>query len=139
MDGKSIPDLNNQKFVDQRINIKEVIPNVKTTFPSSSFAKYLKSATSSKTIVFKIKINQNWINFVKGVPQKKLTAKSIIEATFIASDRNKDYELDLIEFSELVLVSLAKVNSGLQDYSEAIKVAKLYDVDHNDRISMTGN
>jgi hypothetical protein len=47
VDGRVVPDLNNQKFVDQRINIKEVIPNVKITFSGSSFSKYLKSATSS--------------------------------------------------------------------------------------------
>ena len=67
-----------------------------------------------------------------------MTTKSIIEAAFISSDKNKDYELDLIEFSDLVLVSLVKVNSSLQDYTEAIKVVKLYDVDHNDQISMPG-
>ena len=46
--------------------------------------------------------------------------------------------MDLIEFSDLVLVSLPKINSGLQDYIETIKVVKLYDVDHDDQISMPG-
>ncbi len=136
MDGRVVPDLNNQKFVDQRINIKEVIPNVKITFSGSSFSKYLKSATSSMKF-FKF-LHLCICIFNKGVPQKKLTVKSIIEAAFLSSDKNKDYELDLIEFSDLVLVSLPKINSGLQDYIETIKVVKLYDVDHDDQISMPG-
>ena len=50
VDGRVVPDLNNQKFVDQRINIKEVVPSIKITFSGSSFSKYLKSATSSTKI-----------------------------------------------------------------------------------------
>ena len=53
MDGKLLPDLNNHKFVDERVKIKEAIPTVRTTFSSSSFAKYLKSAiTSKKVLIF---------------------------------------------------------------------------------------
>jgi hypothetical protein len=136
VDGKALPDLNNQKFVDQRLRIKDAISTVKSTFSSTSVMKYLKTASNGTDKNYPI--FSSFFSFFKGIPQKKLTAKSIIEATFISSDKNKDYELDLIEFSDFVLIGLPKIGSGLQDYTEALKVAKLFDFDHNDKICMTG-
>lgn len=47
VDGKILSDLNNQKFVDPRIKIKEAIANAKI-IPSATIMKYLKAPSNGK-------------------------------------------------------------------------------------------
>ena len=72
------------------------------------------------------------------LPQRKLTENSVIEATFFAYDKNKDYTLDLMEFSELAIVALGRIDAGLKDFSEAQRVFQLSDLNKNEKLSKTG-
>lgn len=62
----------------------------------------------------------------------------MIEATFFAFDKNKDYALDLMEFSELAIVALGRIDAGLKDFGEAQRVFQLSDLNKNEKLSKTG-
>ena len=78
MEGKLLPEYNNRPFVNLVISIKQAVQSIKP-ISSVDVMRYIRSASN-------------------GIPQRKLTAISIIESAFTAADRNNDGHIDIPEF-----------------------------------------
>lgn len=83
----------------------------------------------------KLKVKKK--DFSKGKQQTKLTAQSIIEASFTLADRNNDSMIDIPEFVYFSVSSLPK-NLALKNMNESLKVMKLFDENNDDKLSLKG-
>jgi Ca2+-binding EF-hand superfamily protein len=75
-------------------------------------------------------------NLLEDVPTKKITKKSLIEATFITADKNKNFQLDLVEFHGFVVVDLEKINCHLKNSKDSQKIMDLFDANKDGQLNM---